>query len=297
METKEKKPRGFGLISAKKKGDLYSAQKASTIFLLKRVNKKPSIPEKRQPLFPEMYCYPGIDIITHKGEDGKLTQRMIRHIPGEASIFADQQSVRASNNDVVPIYFKDGSIELDYTLQLTKQFLELSNGNGDNELRSSKRPPVYVKWNPAEVAEEAVNKDMEIARAMVLFGDMEKDNGGLLELKAYAETLNLNTNRPWSVIRHDLLFYLKNNPTDFLDGLDSPKMKRKYNIMQALKAGVILKDPNSGAISFNGGGATICTPPIGVDPVNYMVDWSQDKGQETYEHLEKLTNEFYLKKG
>lgn len=256
-----------------------------------RVNTSPSIKNSRNPFFNQRYLHPGIDVINHP-DKGSCK---IRYIPGESSIFADEQSMQANDNSCTPIIFIDGLCKVNRIEKNLKLFLDLCNANSSAPNRNSTKKIMFFCFDSKKVAKKAYDSGVELARAMVYFDDKSKTDEGIEELMSYAKTLGINMARELSEIKADLSTFLKNDPQSFLQGLNNPNMKRKYIILEAIDLGVLIKDPNSGTISWAAGGA-LCTPPIGKDPVEYCVEWCSDKGRDTFDYIREQTEQLMLER-
>lgn len=291
-EEKKKGGRGAHLPKAQPKRIINAFEEEYFYYVLNRVNRRPSIQNSRQPFFPQRYSHPGIDVVRHPETGLPCT---IRYIPGENSIFKDEQSRDATDRSCTPIIFEEGLCKVARHEENLKLFLDLCNANKDAKGRDTRKNSMFHLYNPMKTAEASYDKELETAKALVYMDDKCKTDEGIQDLIAYAETLMINVSRGWSEIKADLSIFLKRDPKKFLAGLESPAMKRKYIVMQALKNGTLIKDSNTGTISW-ANGEPVCTPPIGKDSVDYFVEWSVDKGENTYQHIKEETERLLLER-
>lgn len=260
-------------------------------YVMCRVNKSPSITNARQPFFPQRYSHPGVDVVTHPETRESCT---IRYVPGQSSIFKDEQRIPESTKGT-PIIWEDGLLKVHRNEKNLKLFLDLCNANKGAKNRDSRKLPYFFLYDPKKTAEKSYNEDIALAKALVYFDNKCSTDEGVEDLMAYAKTLGLSMDRELSEIKADLSSFLKRDPKKFLEGLDNPSMKRKYVVMEALDMGILMKDSNTGAISWPSG-QTLTTPPIGKDPVEYFVQWTFDVGQNTFDHLREETEKMLLER-
>mgnify|MGYP003678318371 CR=1 FL=1 len=149
-------------------------------------------------LFPIILMLKASDVVYDPETN---TNRKIQYIPGESSIFADEQQKDAKAKD--SINFNNGFIMVPHTNPTLKRYLDVCNANSSNQ-------------------------------AVGLSLDMP-----LVQLIGYAKVLRVNTDKTTEEIRWDMKGLAEKNPVDFISGLNDPRTEMKQVILLADEYGVI----------------------------------------------------------
>ena len=228
------------------------------------------------PQYPIVALLKAEDIIFDpiKGEN-----RKIRYVPGETSIFADEQPEGAKMRE--PIAFNNGHLFVDHTNPTLKKFLDTCNANGSNPHRiKSKTIMFYVKDNQKSAQEkiEQVGTTMDAVQAALKMP--------LNDLVGYAKVLGVKTDKSVDEIRWDMKIQAEKNPKAFLAGMNDPRTTMKQLLIMAEESGIISMKKK--AITWVASGNTICVPAIGVKPIERMVDYcSEGEGEQIYAEIER----------
>lgn len=236
------------------------------IFVLNHINQKPSYSSSRgiAAHYPPSYRLLLEDNIY---DTEKNMMRTIRYIPGEMSIFKDEQTP----DDKVPkqnfhLEFINGDKLIGGRETLLIKYLMLTNKNGSNPNRDKAVRAAFFTVDPGESLKSVMESD-ELASEAQHFCY----KGAWDEVAAYAMVLGMPLDKDPAEIRYSLRMRAKENPKAFLDGLNSKNMKRKYFVMEAINQGILKKNSQTNTISWRDGGV-ITQAPIGKDMVDDFVD-------------------------
>jgi hypothetical protein len=212
------------------------------------------------------------------------TNRIIRYVPGEKSIYLDEQT----NQDLGKKYyiqFINGFLYVSPMEKTLLEFIQKCNFNEACEYRMPGKEVLFRKQNHTNTARKLMTDDRQIMKAKAAAYDMPIE-----ELVAYARVLNINVDRDPEEIRYHMSVIAGEDPDTFLQGLSNPSTKRKHWVLAAIDRGVITLDRNTRKIKWSNGQA-ICTAPYGIDPIDHFVDLTfEAEGEEVYSHLKKLVD-------
>lgn len=212
--------------------------------------------------FPIVHMLKAEDVIY---DPEKGINRKIRYIPGEPSIFEDEQK----EDSIVksPITFNNGMLTVDYTNPTLKKYLDMCNANASNENRIAQGPPVFKKLDFEKDAKEKMEKEIKSMDALRTVFEMP-----LNKLLGYAQVLGINVNKSTDEIRYDMKVLAEKDPIKFIAGLDDPKMEIKQTILRGRDAGVL--DWTNQKITWVQGNQrpVIAHVPLGVKPVDHLSD-------------------------
>lgn len=215
--------------------------------------------------------------------NGKVER--IKYIKGESTIFESKMNTTNQQKSPEIVRFIDGWLYVRKEETTLLEFLRATDNNFSKEGRNTSKPKIFKEYAPERDVEKVLADEKILIRAKSYVLDKMETDEGINELLTYAKALGINTNRDLPLVEYDINQYVTKDPKGFMDGLNNPKMKRKFFVISALENDV-LKIVN-GTIGWTNGGA-IVTTPIGQDPIDYFVDWSFGN-QETFDLLkEKL---------
>ena len=212
--------------------------------------------------FPVVHMLKAEDIIF---DPEKGVNRKIRYIPGEPSIFEDEQKEDSMVKS--PITFSNGFLRVDYTNPTLKKFLDMCNANKSNPNRMSNKVASFMFMDYKKTAQEKLEKSVKSMDALRTVFDLELD-----KLIAYAGVLGVNTKKSTDEIRYDMKVLAEKDPDKFMAGLDDPKMEVKQIILRGRDTGIL--DWNSQKITWVQGESrpVITHVPLGVKPVDHLAD-------------------------
>ena len=193
------------------------------------------------------------------------TQRTIRYIKGQKSIFADEQDkgtlVKA------PITFNNGFLIVEHTNPNLKKYLDMCNGNMNNPNRLSSSAPSFGLEDSEKKAKERLDRSrMEMdAISTVLTMSLDK-------LVGYAKVLGVNVKNSTDEIRYDMKILAEKDPSGFIAGLDSPLTDMKEMILKASEYKVLKLEPSKISWTIGSSVQTITNVPMGVKPLDHLAE-------------------------
>ena len=229
-----------------------------------------------RPQYPVVSLIKAEDIIfdPETGENKK-----IRYVPGEASIFAEDQPEGAKMRE--PITFNNGYLFVEHTNPTLKLYLDTCNANGSNPHRIKSKSVIFNIKNDEKTAKDRISQVADVMDAVQSALKMP-----LNELVGYAKVLGVNTNKSVDEIRWDMKIQAEKNPKGFLAGMNDPRTEMKQLLLMAEESGII--SMKKSAVTWVSSGNTICVPAIGVKPIERMVDFcSEGEGEQIYSEIER----------
>ena len=251
-------------------------KKKSTIYQISYRNEVPATQGKnfasssRIPSIDEIYC------------EKTNTNRMIRYVMGEQSIYQDEQS---SDNPIIgDIVFTNGILPVQYNQVTLKKYLDTCNYNGDNPDRIPDKKVLFNVINNEFDAEKSLD-EMEvqyIAVDTLMKMDAQKMVG-------YARALELDIDRSMYEIKHDMMIMAKNNPTAFMEEISNPIIERKQVIMDAIDERLIIENKGKRQFLWSDTKELIFTVPVGVNPVDALTEYTMnDEGTPVFSRIKRL---------
>lgn len=245
----------------------------ATVYILKS---KSINPRTKRPQYPVVSLLKAEDIIfdPETGENKK-----IRYVPGEASIFADEQPKESKMRE--PIAFNNGFLFVDHTNPTLKKYLDTCNANGSNPHRVKSKNVLFTVKDDQKSAQDKIEQVGTVMDAVQAALKMP-----LNELIGYAKVLGVNTSKSVDEIRWDMKIQAEKNPKSFLSGMNDPRTEMKQLLLMAEESGII--SMKKAGITWVNSGNTICVPAIGVKPIERMVDFcSEGEGEQIYAEIER----------
>ena len=252
-------------------------KRQSTVFRLSKINEDPATVGKYYPVSSRI---PSVDEIY---DDTSGKNRKIRYVIGEQTIFEDEQkSDRPVIGDVV---FTNGLLVVPFQKPTLRDFLRASNYNQDNPDRIPGANAIFHEVNNEFDAQREVEALESEFAAIEVAMQMSPE-----QIIGVSKVLGINTDRSMYEIKHDFLQFVKQNPNDFLDSLDDPRVDRKQRIIEAEEAGIIINNKNKRTIDWGGvNGKSITITPVGVDGLDHLTEFTFEKeGEEVYSRICRL---------
>lgn len=188
-------------------------------------------------------------------DESKNTVRELRYCPNEPSIWRDEQSENAVKQAIT---FDMKRLFVPKSKPNLIEFMEVHPGNAANG------GTLFKEINKKLDAEKALEKEFSVTEAVGLVRD--SDISTLLPIAMY---FKVNTSKPVSEIRYDLLQIAKSKPTEFIGSFDSPQVQTRASIQQA-KDYQIIRVKEDGVYWFDSN-SLIVSVPVGKDPVDVAV--------------------------
>lgn len=223
-------------------------------------------------------------------------ERSIRYARGVRSIFADEQPKTAKAE---PIMFEQGFI-FAYPSEVNKKaFLDACSENVSNPNRIDSVAGLFYRVDVEKEAKQRSTGEINRAAVVYFIKVNWKDEYGQAMLKAFATTVGIDVDRLEGFeVRDALIQMAVQNPEGFATSLKSQAHNRKYYILKALSGNIIGKDAGSNAIHWanpNGTlGGQILSCPVGADAVDFMVSWTFDAGDKTYQVIRQKVDDAEL---
>ena len=245
----------------------------ATVYLLhtKAKNRRTGMPQ-----YPIVSLLKAEDIIFDPttGENKK-----IRYVPGEASIFAEDQPEGVKMRE--PITFNNGFLFVEHTNPTLKKYLDTCNANGSNPHRIKSKSILFLIKDDQKTAQDRISQVTDTMDAVHSALKMP-----LNELVGYAKVLGVNTSKSVDEIRWDMKVQAEKNPKGFLAGMNDPRTEMKQLLLMAQESGIISMTKT--AVTWVSSGNIICVPAIGVKPIERMVDFcSEGEGEQIYAEIER----------
>lgn len=259
------------------------------IFLLTKKNANPSfIDIKGRPqIYVGSFSIPNISIIRERDKNGLLVQRTIRYIPGESSIYKDEQS----NDKDVPkksykITFLNGRKIIKGEDGLLLDFMMKCNKNATNPNRNTEVHVTFELFDNSIAVSKEIAKDKLISQVTAWCWDEGKWD----EQKAYARVLNISLDQSSDEVKHNLKVIALRDPEKFIRELKNPAMRKKHYVLEAIDREYLVLDSASNSISWkNNPYQPIAVATTGMDPVDVLVNkLSTDEGLLMYQTIVNL---------
>tara|TARA_R100000664_G_scaffold31232_1_gene44649 strand:+ start:1339 stop:2259 length:921 start_codon:yes stop_codon:yes gene_type:complete len=233
--------------------------------------------------YPVVYMIRAEDVIY---DPIKQVNRKIRYIPGEASIYEDEQ--KKDSKVRAPITFSEGFITVSNQNPTLKNYLDVCNANKNNPNRMKNSAPSFQLVDKSSDAKKIIDREMKEIDAMQLALKMPFG-----KLVGYAKVLGVNVDKSTEEIRYDMKMLAKKDPNSFIAGLDDPKTAIKEVIVNAREYGII--DIQVNRVSWKRGNERVLIThiPVGVNGVNHFADFCLDgDGELVLEEMKKQIAKF-----
>jgi hypothetical protein len=239
--------------------------------------------KKGKTIYPVIYMIKAEDIIYDPEKD---INRKIRYIPGEPSVFEDEQKKDAKVK--APITFSSGLLFVDRTNPSLKKYLDLCNLNQSNPDRDKSTRPAFKLLTPEIDAQKKLEKSLLELDAVKVALEMPLD-----KMIGYAKVLGVNVSKSTDEIRYDMKVLAEKDPKSFIDGMDDPMTELKETLMRACQYNII-SIGRSTANWIQGDKTPIITHvPLGVKGIDHMAQYCiSKKGESTLDHIKLMLSKF-----
>jgi hypothetical protein len=251
-------------------------KRKSTIYQLSQKTEAPATQGKN---YPATARVPSLDEIY---DEETNTNRMIRYVIGEPSIFEDEQT---SDKPVLgDIVFTNGILPVPYNQATLKKYLDTSNYNGGNPNRIEDKRVLFQAIDNEFDAQKSM-KDMEIeylATDTLMKLDAQKMVG-------YARAMGLDVDRSMYEIKHDMMVMAKGNPKLFMEEISNPMIERKQVIMDAIDEMIVIELKGKRQFVWGDSKELIFTVPVGVDVIDALTEYTfDDEGTSVFSRIKRL---------
>ena len=214
-------------------------------------------------------------------DEEKGINRALRYSKNQKSIFEDEQDGTAI---LEPIILEDGKLDVSKSNPILQKFLDY---HPDNEKNGGS---VFYEFDPQAIAEQNVkNLDLEID-ALIAARSLDLD-----KIKSIARVyLGVNIDKMTSAeLKHDVLLFAKNNPSEFLDAIEDPDIEVNDISSRAFTEGyVTFRSGKDIHYNLKNNKKKILTVPFGENKEDVFMTWlKSDSGLEFYMYLESQMSE------
>ena len=251
-------------------------KRKTTMFQLKQKNEAPATRGKH---YAASARIPSLDEIYDEESD---SNRMIRYVVGEQSIYQDEQT---SDNPVLgDIVFTNGILPVQHTKVTLRKYLEASNYNGSNPNRMQGKKELFSVIN-TEFDAQKTTEAMEVEYlATDTLMKMEAQ-----KMVGYARAMGVDVDRSMYEIKHDMMIMAKGNPQLFMDEVSNPMNERKQVIMDAVENMVIIHVEGKRQYVWADNKQVIYTIPVGIEPIDGLTEFTfEDEGTPVFSRIKRL---------
>ena len=216
----------------------------------------------------------------------KGINRKIRYIPGESSIFEDEQ--KKDTKVKAPITFNEGFLIVGKQNPTLKKFMEHHNQNGDNPNRMTNTSIAFRKKDTERKAKVDLKKSVMEVDAISLALKMP-----INKLIGYAKVLGVNVDKSTDEIRYDMKILAQKDPKAFISGMDNPLTEIKENILLAKEHGLISIEANKVTWIKGAARPLITHVPIGKKAVDHFADFCKvGEGESVLDEIKNQLKKF-----
>ena len=232
-----------------------------------------------------------------KNEVVDTYERVIRYMPNQRSIYADVQNdnIPETQQDKIPRlvskpHFINGLLMVKSNQKNLLEFLRNHPENDANpHLRvNNKQRSIFRERNPVAIAQKQNEQTKLLVKVegMVFTADFDT------KILPIAKYLKIDIDQDAQLILFDVKRYAVDNPREFLELMDSPKVERVSIIENAVAVGILRVE---GQRVLWADSRQIVDVPTNYDPIHYLAEVSFDKSYrsvwaEITRLLDKRTN-------
>jgi hypothetical protein len=214
--------------------------------------------------------------------------RTIRYIPGQKSIYKDEQKIDSDRNIVRLISkpsFQNGILIVPRTQKNLIEFLRKHPANEDNqEWRFPGQRSMFREHNPEVLAKKQNEQTRTLVNAVKLVYEAPFRE----KLVPLAKYLGYDVNRESDLILYDMQVFAQNNPQDFVELIDSAVVQRHDEVMTADERGIIRVQTDR--ITWPDG-RQIVAVPANYDPFEYFSEVTFDQSHRaTWMEIQRKLN-------
>lgn len=233
------------------------------IFVLSQYTHAPSIENVK---FPKSYSIRCEDQV-YDAEKSAL--RVVRVVPGELSIYKDEQRPDGPGEvrKVSIVTFVNGEKIIEERETQLLKFFQITNMNGSNKKRDKRAKIHFYEVDVKTGLDDQKKRDQIAMNALSwCYEAKPKDIITFGRVMGY-DTVSLGVDD----VRMLLTQNAKQNPEKFMAAVNNPATKRKHYVMDAVEKGVLEVNSFNNSIQWKNGGV-IMVSPNGVNPIDALVD-------------------------
>ncbi len=266
------------------------------VFMLKNKTLTPSmikvteqgVPTGAALQYPNSFSLPAEEVIY---DTTKKTNRIIRYVLGEESIYKDEQStLKDVPVKIQRIEFVRGVLNIRPEEPTLLKYILTSSLNESNPNRDKTKTPIFYEYKSETNAAEDLDKSKVLIEAMNFCHTAPWN-----ELRIVALVLGISLDQTPEEVKHHLLKgFAERNPAKFLETLNDKSNKNKYIIIEATKNNVLAVHAADNSIKWSDvyGGGLVCLAPTGVDPVSHLTNQTlaDERGAELFSLIKSRSN-------
>lgn len=249
------------------------------IFVASKKNSNSSI--KR--LYPATITIPAADTIIDPATN---TNKFIRYVPGEQSIYADEQSDRADDRSSWgSIIFIDGHLKVDWTEALLYDYLMTCNYNEATNPRVSGTPSLFKNFSSEKEAEKVVREQAdhyELGHKVFTMDFKELRYLLLANLENHSDMMRINTMSP-DEVRQMAFHKAFANKAKFIEALKKAETKCRARLAEGILFGFIIYNQSANTLSWDNG-VIFCQSPPGSNVLAYFSEMVSDSSSGSQIH-------------
>lgn len=272
---------------------IFGKQKAADLVIYRLIKKNEKVREDT-PMYPPYRRFPNYDIIVWDGGT-----RAIRFLPGEQSIFVDEQEKNGRilpeniiNNPNNRFEIVNGEIRVRPHEKNKIQFLDICNMNADSEHRTGTKAALFSKISETKAVEDLQAKQ-KAQKEAIEKAFKATDEQILFHAKYLGISLldpSTSATRTEDAVITDYRQIAFDNPVEFLKTYDDEDLKLKYKIEKAIEENFISLNliPNKAVFVLDK--SEICDVPTG--DIKYIVDaiFNYTNGKNGASTLKKIND-------
>lgn len=252
---------------------IFGKQKSADVIIYRLIKRNDKLREDTPP-YPPYRRFPNYDIIVWEGGT-----RAIRFLPGEQSIFVDEQEKNGKtlpdniiNNPNNRFEIINGEIRVQPHQKTKLQFLDMCNFNADSEYRTGTKAALFTRISETKSVEDLQAKQKAQKEAIEkAFG--ASDEQILFHAKYLGIPLNdhaTSATRSEEAVIADYRQVAIDEPVKFLKTFDDEDLKLKYKIEKSIEDNKISLTLIPSKAVFVSDKSEICDVPTG--ELKYVID-------------------------
>jgi hypothetical protein len=261
-------------------------ERKQIVFISNSFNPNPKFSGRN---FPQSESVPATDEILEIDPKSKQeVRRLIRYVPGEPSIYAEEQSDNAVNPKtgrarLGKIKLSEGS-KIVTNLEVTLlEYLRKCDYNGNKKDRDPRKNVLFFEDIPGKHAQDHVKNDMKITEIKWKLHQMSKS-----ELEMHAMILGVPYKGLYTDdLKADLLMRADGDPSIFDKIADEEGSRIIFDVTKAIDEKIIYVNESENSIHWDTG-KLVVRAPISENPEDHLVDYiNTDAGQMIYEEIKR----------
>src|SRR3990167_211488 len=194
-------------------------------------------------------------------------ERIIQYTKGQQTIYQDEMKGEPKPlPSKEPIIMYEGALMCNPKEKTLIDYLTKSYIKGNTDLLDGN--PIYELQDFKASSEKELETIYEDVNLILAIKNMD-----VAELEALSMVLGdtKTDTKTTNVIRRDLIVEARRNPKGIKEAMDNPKTQRKAKLLLDINENIIAINKMARLIQW-GDGSKLCTVPVGLDAVDYLVD-------------------------